>query len=71
MLPSLNHVDSGQTHAFESPTTRPQREINDDGLDACFYSRASTAGAVVGILANGQKSSSPRSLSERGVAFVL
>ena len=62
MLPSLNHVDSGQTHAFKSPTTRPQWEINDDGLEACFYSRASTAGTLTRILADGQKSSSLRSL---------
>ena len=41
----MNHVESGQTHAFKSPTTRPQREINDDEGSAVFYSRASTAGA--------------------------
>lgn len=35
-LPSMNHVESGQTHALKSPTTRPQREISDDEGKAFF-----------------------------------
>lgn len=54
----MNHVESGQTHAFKSPTTRPQREVNDDELEACFYSRASTVGTLLRILSIRQKSSS-------------
>lgn len=45
-LPLVNLDESGQTHAFKSPTTRPKREINDDVWSTCFYSRASTAGRL-------------------------
>jgi len=48
----VNLDESGQTHAFKSPTTRPKREINDDVWSTCFYSCASTAGALDWILGN-------------------
>jgi hypothetical protein len=63
-----SEIDPGQTHAFKSPTTRPQREINNDGLEACFYSRANTAGALDGQWA---KVVQPTQPTKAEVVFVL